>query len=179
VRSNIASFNENLIESELFGHVKGAFTGAIQSKKGLFEEADGGTLFLDEIGEMSANIQVHLLRVLEEKEFTRVGGNELIKVDVRVISATNRDIIAAIGQEQFREDLYHRLNVVQFVAPPLRERGHDILLLAEHFLRQFSAAMNKSVRGIDSLARQKLLGHHWPGNQADSDEHRWCLPRAD
>lgn len=164
VRINCAAIPETLLESELFGHEKGAFTGAIKQKSGRVEEATGGTVFLDEIGDMSRSLQAKLLRFLEDGTFTRVGGNEELRVDVRLIAATNRDIIEAIRQGQFREDLYHRLNVVQFYAPPLRERGHDILLLAEYFLRQFSAAMNKPVRDIALAAQQKLLTHHWPGN---------------
>ncbi|GAI90064.1 unnamed protein product, partial [marine sediment metagenome] len=134
---------ESLLESELFGHEKGAFTGAYAQKKGKFEAANRGSLFLDEIGEMSANIQVHLLRVLEEKEFARVGGNELIKVDVRIISATNKDMKKAIASGEFREDLYYRLNVVSIELPPLRERREDIPLLAQHFLKKFAIENQK------------------------------------
>ncbi|MBI3876113.1 MAG: sigma-54-dependent Fis family transcriptional regulator, partial [Verrucomicrobia bacterium] len=137
VRINGAAIPENLLESELFGHEKGAFTGAIKQKSGRVEEADGGTIFLDEIGDMSRSLQAKLLRFLEDGSFTRVGGNEELKVDVRLLAATNRDIIEAIRANQFREDLYHRLNVVQLRPPPLRERGRDIILLAEFFLHQF------------------------------------------
>jgi DNA-binding NtrC family response regulator len=164
VRINCAAIPEHLLESELFGHEKGSFTGALKQKLGRVEEADGGTIFLDEIGDMSRPLQAKLLRFLEDGSFTRVGGNEELHVDVRLIAATNRDIIEAIRQNQFREDLYHRLNVVQMRPPPLRERGKDVLLLAAHFLRQFTAAMNKSVRRISAAAQQKLLTHHWPGN---------------
>jgi len=164
IRINCAAIPENLLESELFGHEKGAFTGALKQKLGRVEEADGGTIFLDEIGDMSRPLQAKLLRFLEDGTFSRVGGNEELHVDVRLIAATNRDIIEAIRQNQFREDLYHRLNVVQMRPPPLRERGRDALLLAEHFLRQFSAAMNKPVRRLSTAAQQKLLTHHWPGN---------------
>jgi DNA-binding NtrC family response regulator len=164
VRINCAAIPETLLESELFGHEKGAFTGALKQKPGRVEEAGGGTIFLDEIGDMSRPLQAKLLRFLEDGTFTRVGGNEELRVDVRLIAATNRDIIGAIRQNQFREDLYHRLNVVQFRPPPLRERGEDVLLLAEHFLRHFSQVMNKRVQEITAAAKQALLSHHWPGN---------------
>src|SRR5213083_470665 len=164
VRINCAAIPETLLESELFGHEKGAFTGAIKTKLGRVEEADSGTIFLDEIGDMSRPLQAKLLRFLEDGTFVRVGGNEELRVDVRLIAATNRDIVEAIKQNQFREDLFHRLNVVQFRPPPLRERGQDVVLLAQHFLRQFNAAMNKQVRRLSASAQQKLLAHHWPGN---------------
>jgi DNA-binding NtrC family response regulator len=164
IRINCAAIPEQLLESELFGHEKGAFTGAMRQKLGRVEEADGGTIFLDEIGDMSRPLQAKLLRFLEDGSFSRVGGNEELRVNVRLIAATNRDIIDAIRQNQFREDLFHRLNVVQLRPPPLRERGRDVLLLADHFLRQFNAAMNKQVRRISVAAQQKLLSHHWPGN---------------
>jgi len=159
-----AALPESLLESELFGHEKGSFTGAYAQKKGKFEFAEGGTLFLDEIGEMSANIQVHLLRVLEEKEFTRVGGNEPIKVDVRVISATNKDLRKAIEKQEFREDLYYRLNVVNIELPPLRERKEDIPILAEHFLNKFASENRKEVSGFSPEAMEFLLCYDWPGN---------------
>ena len=155
---------ESLLESELFGHEKGAFTGAYTQKKGKFEAANRGSLFLDEIGEMSANIQVHLLRVLEEKEFTRVGGNELIKVDVRIISATNKDMKKAIASGEFREDLYYRLNVVSIELPPLRERREDIPLLAQHFLKKFVIENQKEITGFSPEATDFLLKYEWPGN---------------
>ena len=139
VRINCAAIPELLLESELFGHEKGAFTGAMKQKPGRVEEADRGTIFLDEIGDMSRPLQAKLLRFLEDGTFTRVGGNQELRVDVRLIAATNRDIIDAIRQNHFREDLFHRLNVVQFRPPPLRERGEDILLLAQHFLKHFAA----------------------------------------
>src|SRR5690349_18447853 len=164
VRINCAAIPELLLESELFGHEKGSFTGALRQKHGRVEEADGGTIFLDEIGDMSRPLQAKLLRFLEDGSFTRVGGNEELRVEVRLIAATNRDIIDAIRQNQFREDLFHRLNVVQLRPPPLRERGRDVVLLADHFLRQFNAAMNKQVRRISPGAQHKLLSHHWPGN---------------
>src|SRR5207249_1911759 len=164
VRINCAAIPEALLESELFGHERGAFTGALKQKLGRVEEAHGGTIFLDEIGDMSRPLQAKLLRFLEDGSFTRVGGNEELRVDVRLMAATNRDIIEAIRQNHFREDLFHRLNVVQLRPPPLRERGRDVLLLADHFLRQFNAAMNKPIKRISVAAQQKLLSHHWPGN---------------
>ena len=159
-----AALPESLLESELFGHEKGAFTGAHAQRKGKIEFANRGTLFLDEIGEMSANIQVHLLRVLEEREFTRVGGNELIKVDVRVVSATNRDIKKAVASRLFREDLYYRLNVVTIDLPPLRERVEDVPLLAEHFLKKFAAENQKVISGFHPEVTDFLLKYQWPGN---------------
>jgi DNA-binding NtrC family response regulator len=164
VRINCAAIPETLLESELFGHEKGAFTGALKQKLGRMEEADGGTVFLDEIGDMSRPLQAKLLRFLEDGTFTRVGGNQELKVDVRLIAATNRDIIEAIEQNHFREDLFHRLNVVQFFPPPLRERGNDIIILAEHFLNQFNIATKKSIKGFTPKASQQLTSHHWPGN---------------
>ncbi len=164
VRINCAAIPEMLLESELFGHEKGAFTGALRQKHGRVEEADAGTIFLDEIGDMSRPLQAKLLRFLEDGTFTRVGGNQELRVDVRLIAATNRDIIDAIRQNHFREDLFHRLNVVQFRPPALRERGTDILLLADHFLRSFSLSMNRPIKGLSKLAQQQLLAHHWPGN---------------
>ncbi|MHB8523723.1 MAG: sigma-54-dependent transcriptional regulator [Limisphaerales bacterium] len=164
VRINCAAIPETLLESELFGHEKGAFTGALRQKLGRVEEADGGTIFLDEIGDMSRPLQAKLLRFLEDGTFTRVGGTEELHVDVRLIAATNRDIVEAIRQNYFREDLFHRLNVVQFRPPPLRERENDILLLADHFLKHFSVAVKKPIKGFTKTAQQKLLSHHWPGN---------------
>jgi len=164
VAVSCAALPESLLESELFGHEKGSFTGAYAQKKGKFEFANGGTLFLDEIGEMSANIQVHLLRVLEEKEFTRVGGNQPIKVDVRVISATNKALRKAIEKQEFREDLYYRLNVVSIELPPLRERKEDIPLLAEHFLHKFAAENRKEVTEFSPEVIESLLAYDWPGN---------------
>jgi len=164
VRINCAAIPETLLESELFGHEKGAFTGALKQKLGRVEEADGGTLFLDEIADMSRPLQAKLLRFLEDGTFTRVGGTQELRVDVRLVAATNRDIVQAIAGGEFREDLFHRLNVVQLRLPPLRERGDDISLLAEHFLKSFAGSMNRSVKRTSRTARQKLLAHHWPGN---------------
>jgi DNA-binding NtrC family response regulator len=164
IRINCAAIPDTLLESELFGHEKGAFTGALKQKPGRVEEADGGTIFLDEIADMSKPLQAKLLRFLEDGTFTRVGGTHELRVNVRLIAATNRDIVQAIAESQFREDLFHRLNVVQFRLPLLRDRGDDILLLAGHFLKMFRAAMNKNVNTITPAARQKLLSHTWPGN---------------
>jgi len=164
VRINCAAIPETLLESELFGHEKGAFTGALKQKPGLVEEANGGTIFLDEIADMSRPLQAKLLRFLEDGSFTRVGGTQELRVNVRLIAATNRDIVQAIRDGHFREDLFHRLNVVQFRLPPLRERNDDVRLLAEHFLRHFSATMNKRVKALTIPAERKLLTHHWPGN---------------
>ncbi|HXI72166.1 MAG TPA: sigma-54 dependent transcriptional regulator [Verrucomicrobiae bacterium] len=164
IRINCAAIPEALLESELFGHEKGAFTGAIKQKPGRVEEADGGTIFLDEIADMSKPLQAKLLRFLEDGSFTRVGGTQELRVNIRLIAATNRDIVQAIAADQFREDLFHRLNVVQFNLPPLRERGEDVLVLAGHFLKLFRATMNKSITGLAHGARQKLLSHRWPGN---------------
>ena len=164
VRINCAAIPETLLESELFGHEKGAFTGALKQKLGRVEEADGGTIFLDEIGDMSRSLQAKLLRFLEDGSFSRVGGNDELKVNVRLLAATNRDIIQAIRENQFREDLYHRLNVVQFRPPALRERGQDVCLLAEHFLKHFCGSLGKPVMTLAKPAAAKLLAHHWPGN---------------
>ena len=164
VAVSCAALPESLLESELFGHEKGSFTGAYAQKRGKFEFANRGTLFLDEIGEMSANIQVHLLRVLEERAFTRVGGNEETRVDVRIISATNKDLKKAVLSGEFREDLYYRLNVVTIELPPLRERREDIPLLAEHFLNKFALENQKEVTGFSAEAMEFLLSCDWPGN---------------
>lgn len=164
VRINCAAIPETLLESELFGHEKGAFTGALKQKPGRVEEADGGTIFLDEIADMSRPLQAKLLRFLEDGSFRRVGGTQELKVNVRLLAATNRDIVEAIREGQFREDLFHRLNVVQFRLAPLRERGEDVWLLAEYFLKNFGVSLNKNTRTISRAARQKLLSHHWPGN---------------
>jgi DNA-binding NtrC family response regulator len=164
VRINCAAIPETLLESELFGHEKGAFTGALKQKLGRVEEADGGTIFLDEIADMSRPLQAKLLRFLEDGSFTRVGGIQELRVNVRLIAATNRDIVKAIREDEFREDLFHRLNVVQMRLPPLRDRGDDVLLLADYFLHNFGVSLNKATRGISRSARAKLLTHRWPGN---------------
>jgi two-component system response regulator HydG len=164
VALNCAALSENILESELFGHVKGAFTGADRDRKGWFEAANGGTLFLDEIGDVPTSTQVKLLRVLETGEIVRVGTNEPIKVNVRVISATNRDLNEAIAAGTFRPDLYHRLKVVTIKMPPLRARREDIPLLIDHFLKEFSATHGKKVTGISPAARKALMAYSWPGN---------------
>ena len=164
VRLNCAAIPETLLESELFGHEKGSFTGAVKQKPGQVEEANGGTLFLDEIGEMSRSLQAKLLRFLEDGTFVRVGGTEELRVDVRIIAATNRDIIEAIENGDFREDLYHRLNVVQLRVSPLRDRDGDVILLAEHFLSGFGRKMNKQFQLLSGEVRHMLESHHWPGN---------------
>ncbi|MBK8171226.1 MAG: sigma-54-dependent Fis family transcriptional regulator [Sandaracinaceae bacterium] len=164
IRVNCAAIPRDLIESELFGYEKGAFTGAVTSKPGRFELADGGSLFLDEIGEIPASMQVKLLRAIQEQEFERVGGIRTISVDVRLIAATNRDLSLEIAAGRFREDLYYRLNVVQVHLPPLRERKSDIPLLLEHFVRRFNERLKKHIAGFDDAAMEYLLAHPWRGN---------------
>ena len=161
---NCAALSPTLLESELFGHEKGAFTGATERKQGKFEAADGGTLMLDEIGEMSPEVQAKFLRVLEGHPFERVGGHEAIKVDVRVVAATNRDLQNMVREGQFRQDLYYRLHVVEILVPPLRKRGKDCLHLAEYFLAQFNQEMGRRIQGFSDAAKQALLGYSWPGN---------------
>jgi Nif-specific regulatory protein len=161
---NCAALVETLLESELFGHEKGSFTGAFIQKKGRLETAEGGTLFLDEIGELSPALQVKLLRVLQEREFERVGGTQTIKVDIRVITATNKNLEDAIQQAEFRQDLFYRLNVVSFEMPPLRERREDIMLLASYFADKYGPACNRKVTGISTDARTCLISYDWPGN---------------
>ena len=161
---NCGAIPENLIESELFGHVRGAFTGAVSDHTGLFKQADQGTIFLDEVGELPLHLQVKLLRVLQEKSFTPVGGSKPIKVDVRVISATNRELRKELEEGRFREDLFYRLNVVQMVMPPLRTRKEDISALAHYFLRKFAASHDKKVEEISSGALMQLMNHTYPGN---------------
>src|SRR5690348_2344445 len=164
VKVNCAALQENLLESELFGHEKGAFTGADRQRIGRFEQADGGTLFLDEIGDMSASTQAKILRVLQEHEFERLGGTRTIRVDVRLIAATNRDLSAMVAAGHFREDLYYRLNVVSVETPPLRERKEDILPLAMHFCRRFGSELKKRLDGLDNDAQKLLVRYNWPGN---------------
>jgi transcriptional regulator with PAS, ATPase and Fis domain len=164
VTINCAAIPETLIESELFGHEKGAFTNAIEKKLGRFEVAHQGTLFLDEIGELSLTTQAKILRFLEEKEFNRVGGSKTIKVDVRLITATNKDLNQMIKKGGFREDLYYRINVVPIVIPPLRERKEDIPILIDHFINKFSVENNKNVKGINKDALEFLMQYEWPGN---------------
>ncbi|MCC7033767.1 MAG: sigma-54-dependent Fis family transcriptional regulator [Acidobacteria bacterium] len=164
VKVNCAALQENLLESELFGHEKGAFTGADRQRIGRFEQADGGTLFLDEIGDMSPSTQAKILRVLQEHEFERLGGTRTIRVDVRLIAATNRDLPAMVAAGNFREDLYYRLNVVSIQTPPLRERKEDILALAMSFLRRYGNELKKRLDGIDPDAQKLLMRYNWPGN---------------
>ncbi|OPZ28491.1 MAG: Transcriptional regulatory protein ZraR [Deltaproteobacteria bacterium ADurb.BinA179] len=164
IKLNCAAISEGLLESELFGHEKGAFTGAVRRREGRFSQAHRGSLFLDEISEMSMAMQAKLLRVIQEKEFTRVGGEEVLTVDVRIITATNRDLLAEVQQGNFREDLYYRLNVINLKVPPLRERREDIPLLAEHFLKMFSAKNDKAIKGFTPQAMDRLIRYRWPGN---------------
>ena len=164
VKVNCAALPESLIESELFGHEKGAFTGAVARKRGRFELAEGGTLFLDEIGDLSPAMQVKLLRALQEREFERVGGTETIKVNVRLITATNVDLEQAVSDGRFRSDLYYRLNVFSIYLPPLRERKTDILLLADHFLEKYGRQNGKRIKRISTPAIDMLMSYHWPGN---------------
>ncbi len=164
VKLNCAAITETLLESELFGHEKGAFTGADHRKEGRFYQAHGGSLFLDEVSEMSSIMQVKLLRVLQEREFSRVGGEKTIQVDVRVIAATNKNLTDLISKEEFREDLYYRLNVVDMQIPPLRKRQEDIPLLAQHFLEMFAAKNHKKIKGFTPQALDLLIRHAWPGN---------------
>jgi Nif-specific regulatory protein len=164
IKVNCAALPETVIESELFGHEKGAFTGAITQRKGRFELAHGGTIFLDEVGDFSPSTQVKLLRVLQEKEFERVGGTGTLKTDVRVITATNRDLEVLIAEGTFRQDLYYRLNVFAIHIPALRERRADILLLADHFVEKYSKANHKYIRRISTPAIDMLISYHWPGN---------------
>ncbi len=164
VAVHCAALAETVLESELFGHEKGAFTGADRQRIGRFEQADGGTLFLDEIGEISPALQVKLLTVLQERRFERVGGNEPIKVDVRIIAATNRDLARDVAEGRFREDLYYRLNVVHIAMPSLRQRGGDVLVLADHFLKRYALENHKSIDGFTDEARARLVANRWPGN---------------
>jgi Nif-specific regulatory protein len=164
VRVSCAALPESLIESELFGYEKGAFTGAEARKKGRFELAEGGTLFLDEIGDINLATQVKLLRVLQQREFERVGGTETVKANVRLVAATNKDLEKAMAAATFREDLYYRLNVFTIFAPPLRERKADLLLLADHFLDKFAREHRRSIKRISTPAIDMLTSYHWPGN---------------
>ena len=164
IKVSCAALADTLLESELFGHEKGSFTGAVKRKLGRFELADRGTLFLDEIGDVSPAVQTKLLRVLQEREFERVGGEQTVKVDVRLVSATNKDLGAEVAAGRFREDLYYRLQVVPIAMPPLRERKADLPLLVDHFLRKLGPRTNPGVRGLDDAAMARLIAYHWPGN---------------
>jgi len=175
VKVNCAALSENLLESELFGHEKGAFTGAIQTRKGRIEEAEGGTLFLDEIGDFSPAVQVKLLRVLQEREFERVGSNQTRKANVRIICATNRNLEKLVEANEFRQDVYYRINVFPIFLPPLRERKDDILLLADYFVEAYSESMGKKVRRISTPAINMMVSYHWPGNVRELEN---CIERA-
>ena len=174
---NCAAIPENLLESELFGHEKGAFTGAVARRIGKFEEADGGTLLLDEISEMDARLQAKLLRALQEREIDRVGGGKPVKVDIRILATSNRDLTAAVRDGTFREDLLYRLNVVNLRLPALRERPADVIALAEHFVKKYAAANGVPERPLSATARQRLLSHRWPGNvrELENAMHRAVL----
>ncbi|MFP4226221.1 MAG: nif-specific transcriptional activator NifA [Desulfobacterales bacterium] len=175
IKLNCAAIPANLIESELFGHEKGAFTGALHQKTGKFELADKGTLFLDEIGSIDPDVQVKLLRVLQEREIERVGGNKSIRVDVRIVAATNRNLEQAVTEGSFRSDLYYRINVFPIYLPPLRERKTDILVLAEFFLEKYARENNKSILRFSTPAIDMLMGYHWPGNVRELEN---CIERA-
>ncbi|WP_010260144.1 sigma-54 interaction domain-containing protein [Treponema primitia] len=175
IKVNCAAIPESLIESSLFGHERGSFTGAVAQRKGYFEQADCGTIFLDEIGELPPEAQTKFLRVLQEREFERIGGSQTIKVDIRVIAATNRDLLHLIREGKFREDLYYRLSVFPLVIPPLRERKTDIMLLADHFVEKFSAEHNKKIHDISSSAVSLMTNYSWPGNVRELEN---CIERA-
>lgn len=175
VKVNCAALPETLLESELFGHEKGAFTGAVGRRIGRFEMADGGAIFLDEIGDVSPAVQLRLLRVLQEKQFERVGGSETIEVDTRIIAATNRDLVEAMAQKSFREDLFYRINVITINLPPLRERREDLPVFVEHFIARHSAEMGKKVNSISPDAMQMLIDYDWPGNIRELSN---CIERA-
>jgi DNA-binding NtrC family response regulator len=175
IRLNCAALPDGLIESELFGHEKGAFTGALRTRKGKFELADGGTMLLDEIGEIGIQMQAKILRVLQEKEFERIGGHEVQRADVRVITTTNKDLRKEMEARRFREDLYYRLNVFPIDLPPLRERREDIPLLVEHFIRRYRPLCNSGITDIDDDALEALISHKWPGNVRELEN---CIERA-
>ena len=175
VKVNCAALPASLIESELFGHEKGAFTGAIKKKLGKFELADKGTIFLDEIGSIGLDVQANLLRVLQEKEFERVGGHKTIKTDVRIITATNKNLEESVEQESFRHDLYYRLNVFPIYIPPLKERKTDVLLLADYFLEKYAKENHKDIRRLSTPAIDMLMQYHWPGNVRELEN---CIERA-
>jgi Nif-specific regulatory protein len=175
IKVNCAALPETVIESELFGHEKGAFTGAIQTRKGRFEQADGGTIFLDEIGDLSPTTQVKLLRVLQEREFERVGGNDTIRANVRIITATNRNLEELMSGGTFREDLYYRLNVFPIHIPPLRDRHSDITLLSDYFIEKYGERNMKKIKRISTSAIELLMSYHWPGNVRELEN---CIERA-
>jgi Nif-specific regulatory protein len=175
VKVNCAALPESLVEAELFGHERGAFTGALARRKGRFELADGGTVFLDEVAEITPATQAKLLRVLQERQYERVGGTETLRVDVRLIAATNRNLERALGDGTFREDLYYRLNVFTLCVPPLRERRPDILLLADHFVEKYAREHGKVVKRVSTPAIDMLMRYHWPGNVRELEN---CVERA-
>jgi Nif-specific regulatory protein len=175
IKVNCAALPETVIESELFGHEKGAFTSAVATRKGRFELAHNGTIFLDEIGDLSPTTQVKLLRVLQDKQFERVGGNQTIRTNVRIVAATNRDLEQLMNNGQFREDLYYRLNVFPIHLPPLRDRKSDIMLLADHFVEKYSKQNYKSIKRISTPAINLLMSYHWPGNVRELEN---CIERA-
>ena len=175
VKVNCAALNESLLESELFGHEKGAFTGALANRPGRIEEAEGGTLFLDEIGDFSLATQIKMLRVLQEREYQRVGSNRTVRANVRIIAATNRDLEAAVKGGEFRQDLYYRINVFPVCLPPLRDRKDDILLLADHFAAKYAGKMGKQVRRISTAAINMMFAYHWPGNVRELEN---CIEHA-
>ncbi len=175
IKVNCAALSEHLLESELFGHEKGSFTGALNKRIGRIEDSHSGTLFLDEIGEFSTALQVKLLRVLQEKQFERVGNNETISVDIRIIAATNRDLEKAVSENKFRQDLYYRINVFPIYIPPLRERKDDIVALADYFVEKFSKKMGKDVNRISTSAINKMFAYHWPGNVRELEN---CIEHA-
>jgi len=182
VRVHCASLNETLLESEMFGHVRGAFTGAIATRKGRFEAADGGTIFLDEIGDISQSVQTKLLRVLQEHEFERVGDNRTIKVDIRVVAATNQDLDALCDEGRFRRDLYYRLDVIPLEVPPLREHASDLPFLVDHFIERLNRTLGRKVRGVTPRAMERLMEYRWPGNVRELEnavEHAFVLARSD
>jgi two-component system response regulator HydG len=177
---NCSAYPATLLESELFGHEKGAFTGAIRQKIGRFEQANGGTVFLDEIGEIAPSAQIKLLRVLQSQKFERIGGEETLKVDVRILAATNKNLLKEVTNGSFREDLYYRLNVIPIQLPPLRKRPNDIPLLARHFLRRFADEQHKEIQDFSSEAMRRLLDYTWPGNVRElenSIEHTAVLAK--
>jgi Nif-specific regulatory protein len=175
IEVNCAAMPDTLIESELFGHERGAFTGANQKRRGRFEEANGGTIFLDEVGELSPLAQAKLLRVIQERQFQPLGSNSMVKVNVRIITATNSDLLQGVASGKFRSDLYYRLNVFPIYMPPLRDRGGDIILLSDYFVEKYSKQFKKSIKRISTPAIDLLLAYHWPGNVRELEN---CLERA-
>jgi two-component system response regulator HydG len=179
---NCSAYPATLLQSELFGHEKGAFTGAIRRKSGRFEQAHGGTVFLDEIGEVPLSFQIKLLRVLQDQKFERLGGEKTLTVDVRILAASNKDLLQGVKKGEFREDLYYRINVIPIHLPPLRKRRNDIPLLARHFLSRFSKEQGKHIQGFTSEAMRMLLDYNWPGNVRElenSVEHASVLAKGD